>query len=294
MTLMKSRLLNTLRWLCLLGLLPVSAAAGNTGELIFAVHPYDTPSRIVNRFQPVCDYLTDVLQRPVKLHITTSYEEQIRKIARDEVDIAYMGPSSYLRAHDRYAEPGKPRVQLIASEPPYQGVIIVRRDSNIHSLRDLKGKTFAFGAHQSFSGHYMPRVMMLDMGITLADLMDYSFLDRHERVVLSVVYGDFDAGATTRGIAKNYIDRGPGLRILAYTPPLPPISLVARPGLDASTLTRLRQALIEPDIDGMEVLRSLGRNVSFSTIDDAAFDQARKVVERLERGETAQLRPEEP
>ncbi len=289
---MKFQLLNALRCLSFLFLLPTAApVVADKAELIFAVHPYDTPSRIIIRFQPVCDYLTEVLQRPVKLYITTSYEEQIRKIARDEVDIAYMGPSPYLRAHDRYAESGKSRVQLIAVEPPYQGVIIVRRDSNIHSLRDLQDKTFAFGALQSFAGHYMPRVMMLDAGITLADLKDYSFLDRHERVVLSVVHGDFDAGATTRGIAEHYIDRPPGLRILALTPPLPPLSLVARPGLDADTMARLRQALIEPDIDGIQALKSLGQNVSFSIIDDASFDEARKVMERIERSGAASSPP---
>ncbi|MCA1803915.1 MAG: PhnD/SsuA/transferrin family substrate-binding protein [Xanthomonadaceae bacterium] len=79
----------------LLGLLAPAHAASGPG-LVFAVHPYDTPSRLVSRFQPLCDYLGAQLNRPVELYITTSYEDQVRKIAKDEVDIAYMGPSPYL------------------------------------------------------------------------------------------------------------------------------------------------------------------------------------------------------
>ncbi|MFN2337640.1 MAG: phosphate/phosphite/phosphonate ABC transporter substrate-binding protein [Gammaproteobacteria bacterium] len=266
----------------LLGLLAPAHAASGPG-LVFAVHPYDTPSRLVSRFQPICDYLGAQLNRPVELYITTSYEDQVRKIAKDEVDIAYMGPSPYLRAHDRYAE-GERRVQLVAAEPPYQGAILVRRDSGIREIGDLAGKPFAFGAYQSFAGHYMPRAIMMKAEITLADLKDYSFLGRHERVVLSVLHGDFDAGATARGIAEKYLDRDPGLRILAITPPLPPLAIVARPGLDADTVKALRQALVDPELEGIEALRSLGEGVSFQVIEDREFDAARAVVELVERG----------
>ena len=268
--------------LLLLGVLASTRAEPPPG-LVFAVHPYDTPSRLVSRFQPLCDYLGERLQRPVTLYITTSYEDQVRKIANDEVDIAYMGPSPYLRAHDRYAV-GERRVQLVAVEPPYQGAILVRQQSDIREIGDLAGKTFAFGAYQSFAGHYMPRAMMLEAGITLADLKDYSFLGRHERVVLSVLHGDFDAGATARGIAEKYLDREPGLRIVAMTPPLPPLSIVARPGLAAETVQVLRQALVDPDIEGLEALRTMGEGVRFQVIEDREFDAARAVVELVERG----------
>lgn len=263
--------------------LPASAASPAPRALVFAVQPYDTPSMLVSRYQPVCDYLSVRLQRPVSLYIATSYEDQIRKIATDEVDLAYMGPSPYLRAHDRYAT-GDTRVQLVAGEPPYQGAILVRQDSDMRGLDDLRGRTFAFGAYKSFAGHYMPRTLMREAGISLADLKDYSFLDRHERVVLSVLHGDFDAGATTRGIAEKYLDREPGLRIIALTPPLPPLTVVARPGLDAATLAAVRGALVDPDIDGLEALRDMGEGVSFRVIDDSEFDSARAVVECLERG----------
>ncbi|MCA1803916.1 MAG: hypothetical protein LC646_00785 [Xanthomonadaceae bacterium] len=46
----------------------------------------------------------------------------------------------------------------------------------------------------------------------------------------------------------------------------------------------LRQALVDPELEGIEALRSLGEGVSFQVIEDREFDAARAVVELVERG----------
>lgn len=253
-------------------------------SLVLAIHPYTTPTLLVERFQPMADYLSLELERPVRLYIASSMEDQIRRIVSGDVDLAYMGPTAYLRAHDRYAEKDTQRVQLIAGEEPYRSVIVVREDSVIQSLADLRGKTFAFVSHQSLGGHYIPRVQMAQAGITLADLKDYGFLGRHERVVLSVLHGDYDAGATSQGIAESYHARSPGLRILHLSTPLPPLSIVARPGLSADVVKRIRDALVEPNASGRELLRSVSSEMRFRLIDDSEYAYARETVEVVERG----------
>ncbi len=260
------------------------AGTAHGDELVLAIHPYTTPTLLVERFQPMADYLALTLQRPVRLYIASSMEEQIRRISRGKVDLAYMGPTAYLRAHDRYADDGEPRVQLVVGEQPYRSVIVVRADSEIEGLADLKGKSFAFVSHQSLGGHYMPRMRMLEAGVTLADLRDYAFLGRHERVVLSVLHGDYDAAATSQGIAGKYLARMPGLRIVDVSPALPPLSIVARPGLSASLVGQIREALVSPDEQGKLLLQSVSSEMRFSVIKDSDFDFARQQVEAIERG----------
>ncbi|MGM0594541.1 MAG: phosphate/phosphite/phosphonate ABC transporter substrate-binding protein [Pseudomonadota bacterium] len=261
-----------------------SYAAGEEAPLHFSVPPYDTPSRLIERYQPLVNYLSERLGRPVRLNVATSYSEQVRHLVNRSVDLAYMGPTSYIRAHDRYGREQPQRARLVAAESPYVGVIVVRGDSPIDSVAQLRGHTFAFGAHHSFASHYIPRAMMMRAGVSLADLTDYAYLGRHERVVLAVLHGDYDAAGTTRGIAEKYQRREPGLRILEQSPALPPLAVVARPGMDKGLFRRVRQALVEPGPQGLDALRLLGPAVSFSEAGDEDYALARAVVGLLERG----------
>lgn len=275
-----SRYLKSILCLALLGLASGVLAAPASQSLVFVVHPFDTPSRLYQRFRPLCDYLQQVIGRPVSLRVASTYEEQIQHIAEGKADLTYIGPTPYVRARDHYA-----LVQLIAAEAEggrafYQSVIVVRRDSPMRSLADIRRKTMAFGADKSFSSFYIPRLMLQNAGVRLSDLKNYAYLGRHERVALAVLHRDFDAGGLRLEIAQKYLDRG--LRILATSDPLPPHAIVARPGLPDSIANAVRTALLAPSDRGREAFRALGEDVSFVPIDDGDYDSAREVVRKLQ------------
>ncbi len=255
--------------------------------LLFAVHPYDNPSRLMARFQPLCDYLSEKLGRPVKLLLAHSYGDEIRQIARGQVDLAYMGPTPYLRAHDNYLKNAQHNIEIIAGEiqngkANYHSVLVVPQNSPVQTVSDLRNHTIAFGSPRSFSSYFVPRAMLLNNGVQLSDLKDYEFLGRHERVALAVVHGDFDAGGLRRNIADRYLNRS--LRIIATSPPLPPHVIVARPGLNATITRRVRQALLHPGADAAAALKafSMEGRTTFLPVSDDAFDLARDIVRRIE------------
>jgi phosphonate transport system substrate-binding protein len=168
----------------------------------------------------------------------------------------------------------------------YRSVIVVRGDSPIGSVEDLAGNTLALGSPQSFSSHFVPRVLLGNAGVSLGDLRDYSYLGRHERVALAVLHGDFDAGGMNRDVALRYRDRQPGLRILATSPPLPPHLLVARPGLSGEKLDTLQRALLDQRPEDNAAYRSavaaLGSGIGFAAVELAPFKRARRIVEAVE------------
>ena len=254
-----------------------------TDVLTLAIHPYDSPSLLVARFQPLVSYLEKALQRPLELRVSSTYEEQIRDIVAGRIDIAYMGPTPYIRAHDRYQAGEAQRIQLVAAEVACLSSIVVRRDSGIERVADLRGRTFAFGAHISFGSHYIPRMMLLREGIELADLRDYNFIERHERIAQAVLHGDYDAGGMRRRVAREFIANNPELHILATSPDLPPYALVARAGLDPLLIEQIRNAMIAPDDEGRLAIAEIGGNVRYRMIEDSDYDFARRVTDRLER-----------
>lgn len=257
-----------------------AARAADADPLAFVVHPFDTPSRLYQRFRPLCDYLQEVLGRPVTLRVASTYEEQIQHIAEGKADLTYIGPTPYVRARDHYGP-----VLLLAAEAEggkasYQSVIVVRSDSPIRSLADIRNRTMAFGADKSFSSFYIPRLMLQNAGVRLSDLKNYAYLGRHERVALAVLHRDFDAGGLRLEIAQQYLDRG--LRIVATSVPLPPHAIVARPGLPAPIAEAIRAALLNPSARGREAFRAMGAEVSFVPISDRDYDSAREIARTLQ------------
>lgn len=247
--------------------------------LVLAVPPYEMPSQIQLRFEPLVAYLSQILNQPIHLHITHSYEEQIKRLALGEVDIAYMGPSAYIKARDNF-QPNHPEpIKLIVAEAPYRAAIIVHQDSDISQIDQLKHHSFAFGSYHSYSGHFVVRQLLRLEQIFLNDLQFYSFLGRHERAIMSVVRKDFDAAATTEGLAQRFIDLGQPIRILHTSEFLAPTVLVARAGLDPLIIDQLRDALLLPDPS--QTPDDFSQH--FYEVDDYDFLEAKRIINLIER-----------
>lgn len=270
--------MNRRRFLLALCCLPGIALAA-PHELVFVVHPYDTPSRIYARFRPLTLYLGAVLGRPLRLVIASTYDEQIAMIADGRADLAYIGPTPYIAARRQAS------IRILAGESEkgqayYQSAIVVRADSNIASLAELKGRRMAFGAPISMGSTLVPTLMLRQAGVPLTALSAHAQLDRHERVALAVLYGDFDAGGLRLDIARQYVPRG--LKILATSPPLPPHLIVCSPNFPVPLETRARQALLMPDEAGLKSFDALGEATRFVAIDDSHYDSVRRMLRQLD------------
>lgn len=270
---------------------PAPATAREAAEvrespgLALIVHPYDTPSRIITHFQPLADYLSGQVGQPVHVQVAVSYGDQIRRIAAGEAQLAYIGPTPYLRAQDHYLKGAERKLQLLAAEASetgmgYRSVLVARIDDPLSTVDDARGRTVAFGSPHSFSSHYVPRVMLARAGVELADLKDYAYLRRHERVALAVLHGDFDLGGLRKAIAERYLERG--LRIVEESPSLPPHVIAAAPDLDPELAARLREALLGAEGEALAEFQPFGERVRFAPVDDDDFALARAVVQAVE------------
>jgi len=72
--------------------------------------------------------------------------------------------------------------------------IVVRSDSPIRSIRELKGRTMAFGSPHSTSGNLIPRYLLWDNGVPIQRLKSYANLQHHDAVAKAILKGQFDAG----------------------------------------------------------------------------------------------------
>jgi len=272
--------------LCVLSILlvPSFSLKSNAGDrLIFAVHPYLPATEIIERFTPLVKYLGRELGEPVEIEISGDYQDHITKIGKDNVDIAYMGPASYVKMTDKYGRKPLLARQQNNSSPTFHGVIIVRKDSPVHSLRDLAGKRFSFGDPESTMSHLVPRYMLWKEGITLDNLGGSAFLENHHNVALGVLSGDFDAGAVKEEVFHEYEKRG--LRELARTPEISDHVFVATHRLLPGKVQKLRAALysLKEKEEGRHIMNSIKPSMSLVPAKDGDYDNLRDILHALEK-----------
>ncbi len=262
------------------------ASDASNHPVVLAVHPYLPFQELQKRYQPLADYLEQVLKKEVVVRIGRDYSEHITYVGHNQVDIAYLGPAIYVRIVEKYGE--KPLLARLAvnGEPVFRGYLVTSPDSGIQDIQSLRGKRFAFGDPRSTMSHFVPRHMMLEAGIDVDNLEDYQFLGSHRNVALAVLSGAYDAGAVKEEVFEAFKPRG--LKAIATSDPFSEHLFVARSDAPEEFVATVRNALyrLSDTADGRAILRNIKQSVTaLVPVDDADYDNLRTVLDMLgERG----------
>ena len=229
---------------------------GNT-PVRFGIVTFYNPRLMVLRYQPLMDALASRTGRPFELVLARNYDETVRQLEKGEIDIAYLGPVTFLRAHRKFG--AIPLVRLnTGNSAVFHSVIAVRDDSEIASLEQLAGKRFAFGSPLSTSSHLFPRLIMFQAGVPPTELGGYVYFRHHDSAARAVLTGDADACGVRDVVANRYADRG--LKVIAKSGPIPNFPLVVHPDASPELVRSLRDALLSfnpADSTDMKLLEAL-------------------------------------
>ncbi len=228
--------------------------------LTFGVYQSDKASVMYRNFRPVVEYLNQKLNQSlnqsidINITIFKTYNDAINAITNGEVDFVRFGPSSYIAAKKR-----NPGIQLLAMElkkgkKTFTGMIVVRNDSHIKTLSDIKGQRFAFGDRKSTIGRYLAQCELINAGINGEDLLDFDFLGRHDTVAKALLMGDYDAGSIKEKTFHEYNKQNKLRVIRRFSNVTKP--WLARKDLDPKLFTTLQQLLFK--INDKGILANLG------------------------------------
>jgi phosphonate transport system substrate-binding protein len=247
-------------------------------RLIMGVHPYKSATELHSKYKPIADAVSKRLGIPVELQVGKSYDDAVKKVGTGQFDFAFLGPTLYIEASDKYNV--IPLAQIVnKGKASFQGVIIVQKGSHISSLKDLKGKRFAFGSRGSTLSHVAPLYMLLNAGVKLEQLNKYKFVGSHDNVAKAVDTKMFDAGGLMPDVANKYLDRG--LTIIAQSPELPEHVFVATKTMDAAMVAKLQRALLTMDPALQKGIK--GSLTGIQKFTDKDFDVLRKVMKKVEK-----------
>lgn len=271
-----------LLFICIVFFLPSSGFPERS--LTLQVHPYLPSSELLKKFSPLIKYLKKRLESDIVCNISGDYQEHIKMVGNDKVDIAYLGPVSYIKVVKNFgSKPLLARLEIKGS-PLFQGVIFTHKSSSVRSVKDLKGKRFAFGDPDSTMSHIVPLSVLYDNGIKLTDLYKHAFLPGHRNVALGVLMGDYDAGAVKEEVFHEYKDRG--LIDLKWTPKISEHLFVTKSSLPDETIKKLRAALLSlrDDPDANRIMSSIKQGVTgLVPVEDRHYDNLRVILKKAEK-----------
>lgn len=260
----------------------MDAVASLPKKLVLGTYPSELPSEELEKIKPIRAGLEKRLlaagyRVEIDIQIFQSYDDAIQGLVSGKVDFARMGPVNYVLA--KYQ---KPSLRLLAMETQNRsrvltGYIFVPANSPVRTLKDLRGKTFAFGSPNSTTGRYYPQAALLEAGIFASDLAGFRYLQRHDKVFKGVSEGGFDAGASNEVTFNKYgVDKK--FRII-HTMHSPAHAWVSRSEFPAIAGDLLVRALL--DLTPAE-LQALSRD-GLVAATDADFDRVRQVMKHAER-----------
>lgn len=277
------------RWLCAAAAaLSFAAAAAGSAQaadtpLVMGVFPRLNAGETTTRYAPLAEYLTAKVGRKVILVTSRDFESFWRGIEESRYDIVQYNQYHYIRSADAY--------QVIAHNKEFgkstlAGVLYVRKDSNISTLADLRGRTVLFGGGEDAMISYIaPLYMILQAGLKKEDIK-IRFAVNPLNAVLGVYHRQADAGGSGDGAVEQPAVRQAinteELKVLAVSDQLLHLPWAVKRSMSPALREAIQAALVgmETTAEGRKVLKSAVLT-GIGKAEDKDYDPHRKMIKAV-------------
>jgi phosphonate transport system substrate-binding protein len=254
-------------------------------KLTIGLIPSEDSQAMIESSKQVLDDLQAKIGMPVVPFVATDYNGIIEALRSGKLDVAYLGPFSYVLATSvADVEAFSVAVTKKTGQSAYKSVILARKDSGIHSLADLKGHTFAFVDPSSASGHLFPKAGLEQAGFAPDTLFKrVIFSGSHDASILAVENKKVDAAAVADRIFASAVAKGvvkqDDFEIVWSSKPIPESPMVWRKALDPELKKKVADALASiKDVPWGDQ----GVLNGFQPTTDASYDVVRETAKVLD------------
>lgn len=255
-------------------------------QYLFGVHPLHNPNRLHEIFGPLVDFLNSHINGVVfKLEASRNYQSYDKKLYAGHFHFALPNPYQTVNATQHgYHIFGK-----MGDDQNFRGIILVRKDSAIRRVTDLKGKKVSFPAPTALAATMMPQYYLQTHGLNVQRDIKTLYVGSQESSIMNVYLGNVAAGATWpppwRAFAKERPDLAAEVKVMWETEPLPNNGLVVRDDIPEAIVSKVASLLfsLHQNPEGQEILGRMELS-RFEPADDQTYAPVRRFL--LDFGQT--------
>ncbi|WP_230874646.1 phosphate/phosphite/phosphonate ABC transporter substrate-binding protein [Methylomonas sp. LL1] len=162
-------------------------------EYIVGIHPLHNPKRLFEIYGPLVETINNKIPgSEFKLEASRNYQEFDKKLYSGHFDFALPNPYQTINALKHgYRVFGK-----MADDADFRGIILVRKDSGINGVADLKGKAVSYPAKTALAATMLPQHFLHTHGIDVNRDIENRYVGSQESSILNVLMGNVAAAAT--------------------------------------------------------------------------------------------------
>ena len=265
-------------------------------ELTFAVLPQELSAMSAEMYQPLINHIAKVTGKKVAFYMTTSYAAEVEAMIAGFVDIARLGPTSYVIGRER-----DPNIKVFAvhtTKPGivqkggagYHGCLITKKGGGLTSIAQLRGVTLGLTDPSSTSGYLVPKVFFPDAELKGESLESYFgkivWTGRHDAAMLAVQEGRVDAAFTNganmeRAIAGGLVKKE-SFNFLWWSDVMPRDPWCMRGNLKPELKENIKKAVFSfksGEVKGADKFWKSAKAVGFIEADDKMYDAVQKLYE---------------
>lgn len=246
----------------------------------FAVFPYKSPKSIIEVFGPLAARLEEKLGKKVQLVSAPDAASFLAKGLAGEYDLAIPSTTVYYKM--------LPAGYMVIAKglPSFWGGAIVRKDSEIRTIKQCRGKKVAAIGEHSYAGYIFFKDLLEEQKINTAKDLDIQFLGKVDTVIYGVLNKKYNVGLIRLNTLeiKDFAPIKNQFRVIARSVEIPQFPFVVKNNMDQRTVAAIREVLtsLSPDIpEDLAILKSLQINrIVGATKGD--YDQFYKVIKNSE------------
>ncbi len=258
-------------------------------ELTFAIIPTEETVAELELYKPVTDRLAKETGKKIQFFMPTSYAAVVEGLLGKFVDVAVLGPYSYVIANEKdetievFATYAKRAGHLQKEGPGYAAALITKKASKFTDVASLEGSVLGLVDPGSTSGNLFPRVVFSkNVG---GDLDAYFgkvvYTGSHELSTVAVANGKVDAAFVATHRFDNVVNKGEvaldDFNILWMSPPIPQDPFVYRNTLCDDLKANIRATFLglSMDNEGEAAFLDNVKSDRFVAVSSADYDVIR-------------------
>jgi phosphonate transport system substrate-binding protein len=260
----------------------IGANAKESVALRISVQPTYSKAAQEQIIAPLDAHLEEVLGQKVDFLIAKDYKDSVDMLTDGRANAAYFGVVSYLEALERgvKVQPLVAPIDKYTIRPWYRSCIVVKANSPIKTLADLKSKRVAFVNRFSTSGYFMPLMALKQLQIDPdRDFTKVLFGGTHEQTQALLTKNEVDAIATNLASYNKWKQQGKltsqNSRLLWQSQPVPHAPVVVSQHLPAELIEKLKEAFLTtpPGIQDLMGTETAG----YTLVDDEDYEFFRQL-----------------